>query len=178
MQCPVGYTLCSIHAARRWAMGAKRLLAAGVALAAVGGVTTGAVGSLPHQQTEKVPAGVVAAVPGGALYKQYCASCHGESGRGDGIIAPHLRRPPTDLTRFALQNKGIFPADRLARIIDGREVQRTHGKSDMPVWGDAFKNSSMGGDEETLKERIRALVKYIESIQERTTNGGTTRGAE
>jgi mono/diheme cytochrome c family protein len=111
-------------------------------------------------------------VPGSTLFQQYCASCHGESGKGDGAVAPHLRVRPTDLTKFTQQNKGTFPADRLAGVIDGRTVVRTHGRSDMPVWGEAFKNSSEGGDEATIKLRIRELVKHIESIQERPANGG------
>lgn len=39
------------------------------------------------------------AVPSGrALYLTNCASCHGETGRGDGPRAATLRRPPADLT--------------------------------------------------------------------------------
>ncbi len=97
---------------------------------------------------------------------QYCANCHGTSGKGDGTVAPHLRRRPTDLTKITSQNKGVFPADRLTRVIDGRETAKTHGNSDMPVWGDALKKS-LDGDEEIVKLRIRELVRYIESIQER-----------
>jgi putative copper export protein/mono/diheme cytochrome c family protein len=37
-------------------------------------------------------------VDGAALFPQYCAGCHGESGRGDGIEAAGLPVPPADLT--------------------------------------------------------------------------------
>jgi hypothetical protein len=35
----------------------------------------------------------------------------------------------------------------------------------MPVWGDAFKASQAGGDEDTVKARIDEVVKYLESLQ-------------
>jgi mono/diheme cytochrome c family protein len=148
-------------------------MATGLALAVFGGVTTQVAGRSPDQEAETQASAMATVVPGKETYRSYCASCHGESGKGNGPVAPHLRRPPLDLTRFALENNGVFPADRLERLIDGREVTRTHGQSDMPVWGDAFKKSAVGGDDEAIKQRIRQLVKYIESIQERLTNGGT-----
>jgi cytochrome c1 len=37
----------------------------------------------------------------------------------------------------------------------------------MPVWGDVFAKSITGGDEKTTSEKIRALVAYLESIQEK-----------
>ena len=154
-------------------MEARHLLATALTLAVVGGVTTSVAGTSPYQEVEKQASTMATVIPGKETFRSYCASCHGESGKGNGPVAPHLRRPPTDLTRFAMENKGVFPADRLERLIDGREVTRTHGQSDMPVWGDAFKKSAAGGDEETVKVRIRQLVKYIESIQERPADDAT-----
>jgi mono/diheme cytochrome c family protein len=148
------------------------VLATAVTLAALGGLIIGGIGASADGQAETQPAGAVKIVPGSTLFRQYCASCHGESGKGDGAVAPHLRVRPTDLTKFTQQNKGTFPADRLAGVIDGRNVVRTHGRSDMPVWGEAFQKSSEGGDDETIKLRIRELVKHLESIQERPANGG------
>jgi mono/diheme cytochrome c family protein len=151
-------------------MGASYVLATGLAVAAAGAITTGSIGS-SALQTDPKPAGVVKTVPGITLYRSYCASCHGESGKGDGPVAPHLRVRPTDLTKFTVQNKGTFPAEKIARTIDGRDVVRPHGRSDMPVWGDALMKSADGGDEELVKLRIRELVRYIESIQERPSSG-------
>jgi mono/diheme cytochrome c family protein len=103
-------------------------------------------------------------VTGTQLFKTYCASCHGVSGRGDGPVGPLLRRPPTDLTGYAQRNGGVFPTDRLSRIIDGRDVP-SHGTLEMPVWGDVFKRSP--GGEEAARARIDAIVKYLQSIQAR-----------
>ena len=50
------------------------------------------------------------AARGAPLYKQYCASCHGTSGRGDGAMRQYLRIPPADLPPIAAGNNGVFPA--------------------------------------------------------------------
>ena len=104
---------------------------------------------------------------GKGLYRSYCASCHGETGRGDGPIAAHLKPPPADLTQIANRNKGKFPADRVTQLIDGRQVVKPHGNSQMPVWGDAFSKATTDSDEASIKGRIAALVSYLESIQAR-----------
>jgi len=104
---------------------------------------------------------------GVSLYRTYCASCHGVSGRGDGAIGPYLRRPPANLTQIARANRGVFPAERVAQIIDGRQSVRTHGTSDMPVWGLVFGRSTMVASEAEVDARIHALVEYLASIQER-----------
>ena len=111
-------------------------------------------------------AGQAANVPSGsALFTTYCASCHGQSGRGNGTVAIFLKVPPADLTQIAARNKGTFPAERVYQIIDGRQAVRPHGDSQMPVWGEAFAKSMTGGGEEATAAKIRALVKYLESIQ-------------
>ena len=102
---------------------------------------------------------------GKSLFRTYCASCHGESARGDGTVAIFLRRRPADLTQIAARNKGTFPADRVYQMIDGRQVVKPHGESQMPVWGDAFARSASGADERAIQEKIAALVAYLESIQ-------------
>jgi mono/diheme cytochrome c family protein len=111
--------------------------------------------------------GQTQAFEGGSLYRTYCASCHGTSGRGDGPVAQHLRKPPANLTQIAKLNQGVFPADKVARAIDGRDVARTHGSSDMPVWGDAFTKATTASDADAVKQRIDALVRYLEGMQEK-----------
>ena len=73
--------------------------------------------------------------PGGSgarLFRTYCASCHGSTARGDGPLATQLRQNPPDLTKYAERNAGAFPSERVARIIDGRDV-RSHGDREMPA---------------------------------------------
>jgi len=106
---------------------------------------------------------------GATLYKTYCASCHGASGRGTGAVAVFLRVAPADLTQIAKRNKGVFSPEQVYRIIDGRQTVKTHGESQMPIWGDAFSKSMGGTDAKTVEAKIRELVDYLESIQEKPT---------
>jgi mono/diheme cytochrome c family protein len=105
-------------------------------------------------------------IDGAALFRAHCASCHGVSGRGDGAVAKFLRLPPANLMRLSARNAGVFPAERVARTIDGRQFVRTHGESTMPVWGPIFARSPIVADEAAIDARIRALVAYLASIQE------------
>ena len=113
--------------------------------------------SLPTQQSYS----------GSELFKTYCAACHGTSAHGDGPLAANMKKPPPDLTQFAARNGGVFPAALVAQIIDGRQPVKGHGGPDMPVWGDAFRASRQGSSEESVQARIKALVEYLEHIQER-----------
>ena len=105
---------------------------------------------------------------GGQLFRTYCASCHGTDARGTGPLAEQLRRSPPDLTTFTERNGGMFPSERVRRIIDGRGVD-SHGDREMPVWGDAFQRTRGGLTEEAVRERIGAIVTYLEGIQRRPT---------
>ena len=105
---------------------------------------------------------------GRGLFATYCASCHGVGGRGNGPAAEELRRRPADLTQFAKRNGGVFNGARIHSIVDGRAV-KAHGTMEMPVWGDAFKWRE-GLPEDGIQVRIEALVRYLESIQERASH--------
>ena len=106
--------------------------------------------------------------PGSRLFRTYCASCHGITARGNGPLAESLlRHTPPDLTTYAARNGGVFPTERLRRIIDGRDVP-THGDRDMPVWGDAFKALPGGSSDEAIAARIAAILRYLEGIQVRS----------
>ena len=114
------------------------------------------------QQTAEA---VVSGTSGDALFKTYCGSCHGKSAKGDGPLADALRFRPADLTLIAKRNGGKFDADKVYRMIDGRESVKGHGGTDMPVWGDAFKRSVEGYSEKAVKTRIQAIVEYLKSVQ-------------
>jgi mono/diheme cytochrome c family protein len=106
-----------------------------------------------------------------STFRVYCANCHGEAGRGDGVLAFGLSKPALDLTRISARNGGSFPRERIVRIIDGREETSAHGEREMPVWGDWFEleaTSQVGADKDpaAIKKRIDGLVDFLESIQE------------
>jgi mono/diheme cytochrome c family protein len=119
--------------------------------------------SLQGRRPANPPATDVRSV-GAQLFRTHCATCHGENAQGNGPMASVLRRPPQDLTRFTMQNGGVFPTERLRRVIDGRDVP-SHGPGDMPVWGDIFRRTT--GDTARAQERIDALLVYLQSIQAR-----------
>jgi mono/diheme cytochrome c family protein len=101
-------------------------------------------------------------------YDFYCASCHGAEGKGDGTLGKTLRKRPADLTQLAKKNQGQFPAETVAQLIDGRNSDEAHRKGDMPLWGDVFSKSQSSAGPEDVKARIGALVKYLETIQDKS----------
>ena len=103
---------------------------------------------------------------GRRLFLQYCASCHGIKGEGNGPIAPQLTTPPANLRLLSQRYGNPLPEDQIARFIDGRAEVKAHGPRDMPVWGRRFQQES--GDEAKVKGRIRKLVAYLQSIQSGT----------
>lgn len=108
------------------------------------------------------PYAASAADDGAAEYKARCASCHGESGAGDGPAAPALRSKPPDLRLLTKTNDGVFPEKVLETVIDGRKTVRAHGNFEMPVWGRHLSQSA--GDGAAAKQ-IVAIVAYLRGIQ-------------
>lgn len=122
-------------------------------------------GAFPRAQPQEPTTARAATFVGSDLFRTYCATCHGEGAKGDGPLASMLKVRPADLTVFAKNNGGTYPAEMVGRIIDGRKQVDGHGGKDMPVWGDAFKEATGGSDEAAIKARIDALVRYLEGIQ-------------
>jgi hypothetical protein len=103
-------------------------------------------------------------------YEISCMPCHGLDGRGDGPRAKTLKVGPADLTKIAQSNRGVFPSEKVAEIIDGRATVAAHGMREMPVWGNRYRVSVEAGDnpidiERRAREQIAALVRYLKSIQ-------------
>lgn len=104
-------------------------------------------------------------VSGSSLFATYCASCHGQSAKGNGPLASAMKTPPADLTLIAQRNKGVFPSADVARMIDGRSPLRGHGGGDMPVWGDTFAKSSAEQTPTSVEQKIQRLVSYLATLQ-------------
>ena len=107
-------------------------------------------------------------------YVSRCAVCHGERGKGDGPLNASLKTPAPDLTKIQKNNRGVFPFDRIYRIIDGREAVAAHGPRDMPVWGSENTVDLTTGFRVNAKElesyirgRIIALIGYIYNLQDK-----------
>jgi mono/diheme cytochrome c family protein len=95
------------------------------------------------------------AVPGKMEYLSSCAACHGEDGKGNGILASVLKVPPADLTTLSRRNDGHFPLAAVTEIIDGRTLIAAHGTREMPIWGFDVRS----------RNRIPAIVDYLTRIQ-------------
>ena len=96
------------------------------------------------------PAASPAPVQADALYKQYCASCHGPDGKGNGPAAAALPVKPADHTNPAVMGK-ISDAELFKAIKEGGQAV---GKSPaMPPWGSILKD-----------EQIHALVAHVRSL--------------
>ena len=65
-------------------------------------------------------AGFAEEAMGQAVFTQYCATCHGASGTGDGPLTEMITSKVPDLTKISMQNDGEFPMLDVIHIIDGR----------------------------------------------------------
>jgi mono/diheme cytochrome c family protein len=114
-----------------------------------------------------LPAAEAPDLSGAELFRQFCATCHGSSARGDGPVAPALKHTVPDLTRIAARSGGTFPTDRVRRLIDGQESLTAHGTREMPVWG--WEWYAYKGEDEARRKRVaemvEKLVNYLGTIQ-------------
>ncbi len=129
---------------------------------AAGGFFVAAAG---QAQTSPVPESIAKEriAKGRIVYTRYCVSCHGRDARGDGPLAADLRVPVPDLRTLAARSGGVYPHDRVVRIISNGNEVRGHGSADMPAWTPAFNRTS--GIEASVDEAIRDLTLYIGSVQ-------------
>ena len=57
-------------------------------------------------------------VPSGkAMFKQYCAACHGSDGKGRGPATASLNTRPADLTALSKNHGGKFPFEYVAGVL-------------------------------------------------------------
>lgn len=108
---------------------------------------------------------LIYSLKGPDLYQAHCAPCHGPEGKGDGPVSRALKTKPADLTVLAKNNGGKFPEERVRKFISGDEVIASHGSREMPVWGPIF--HQVEEDQDFGNVRIRSLVKYLETIQQK-----------
>jgi mono/diheme cytochrome c family protein len=110
-------------------------------------------------------------------YLRSCASCHGETGKGDGPVAKSLPKPLGDLTKLSKNNNGVFPISRVYDVIDGRMQVIMHGTREMPVWGDVFRSELMARvprqsispevQDAMVRIRILMLIEYVSKLQDK-----------
>jgi cytochrome c oxidase cbb3-type subunit III len=87
---------------------------------------------------------------GKKLYGQFCVSCHGQSGKGDGAAAAALNPKPRDHTDKELMGK--MSDDDMLKVI--KNGGASVGKSPlMPPWGAALKD-----------DQIKDVIAYIRTL--------------
>lgn len=116
-------------------------------------------------QPQKSPQKLIPSVKGVDLFHAYCSSCHGVDGKGNGPAAPALNTRPADLTTISQRNSGVFPTERIRKIIAGDGQITAHGSSEMPVWGPIFHRVEW--DQDLGAVRLQNVTKYLESIQQK-----------
>jgi hypothetical protein len=133
-------------------------------------------------------AGAQDVAPGQAEFLAHCASCHGADGKGHQAESAQASSP-ADLTTLARRTGGAFSREAVYEMIDGRRAIRSHHTA-MPIWGCRYaddpvprrKKKRFRGyqqkplesllnlscdSEEVIQVRIRAVVEYLETIQQR-----------
>lgn len=79
---------------------------------------------------------------GRKTYQHYCVACHGKSGKGDGLAAPHYNPRPTDLTIIGISRGGATAQTIL------------YGDGAMPAWKTVLK-----------QKEAWDIVNYLKSLQ-------------
>jgi len=87
---------------------------------------------------------------GKRLYMTYCTSCHGDTGKGDGMAGASLPVKPADHTNGAVMNK---LSDTFLSSIIAKGGSGSGKSSFMPAWGGALTD-----------QQIRDIIAYIRSI--------------
>lgn len=109
-------------------------------------------------------------------FKQHCAACHGEDGRGGGPVAQALGVTLPSLTGLAKRNGGKFPLERVYRTVDGSFPVKAHGTLEMPLWGERYRvgletyeapaKDRERSEHQVVHGRILELVYYLATIQD------------
>ena len=104
----------------------------------------------------------ISAADGAAMFRAYCAVCHGVNAEGGGPAASALKKRPADLTQLSRKNYGRFPLLRVEHMIQGNDVVAAHGSRDMPIWGKVFRTLD---DDAIVRLRVENLANYLDSLQ-------------
>ena len=139
-------------------------------------LTTLSLSATAFAQTAKTDAQTAKIDWGKNEYELQCSVCHGMDAKGSGFLGAVLKVVPSDLTTLAKKNGGVFPADRVSSVIDGREEVAGHGPRAMPIWGKRYAVDAAEyftdvpfpyNQEAFVRARILLLVDYLNRIQQK-----------
>ena len=145
---------------------APRCVAKAVACGLLLGLVPAAGAAQNHPAKRAKPDPALAA--GAKLFKENCAVCHGDDGKGNGPppAASSFKEPTPDLTTLAKRHDGKFPAGYVKSVLRTGITLPDHGPAEMPVWGVVFR-AMTESDDAKVTARIADLTNYIESLQSR-----------
>lgn len=131
-----------------WGGAAFAVLLCTSACSTPAGETTAGTAAGPAAAAAKAAPSPAVLERGATLYKANCASCHGESGKGDGPAAAVMKPPPTDHTNATYM--ATLSDEDLAKVIQMGGAMR--GKPLMPS------NPQLRGDD------LDALVAFTRGL--------------
>jgi len=108
---------------------------------------------------------LIESLKGPELFRAHCSPCHGSDGKGGGPVASVLNSTVPDLTTIQKRNGGIFPEERVRKVILGDDAMVAHGSREMPIWGPIF--HQVERDRDYGNVRMKNLIEYLKSIQEK-----------
>jgi mono/diheme cytochrome c family protein len=120
--------------------------------------------SKPTPGQDQIPTNFVPS--GKAMFKQYCAACHGLDAKGHGPARAALKVPAADLTTLARRHGGEFPTELVTNILRFGPGVAAHGSSDMPTWGGIFQYMD-NYNQAVVQKRIKNLIDYLMTLQEK-----------
>ena len=102
--------------------------------------------------------------------KSQCAQCHGQAGKGGGVLAKDLSIKPTDLTCRPFKG-GSTPKDIVRILLTGIEGTPMSAYQfilgDQDLWDLAYYIDSLGGDPQQTEDEKKegAIVKGLQQSQ-------------
>ena len=97
------------------------------------------------------------------LYTTYCASCHGDQGKGDGVAARSLPVKPADHTSNAVMSQ---LSDKYLTDIITKGGSAVNKSGFMPAWGSSLN-----------PKQVADIVAYVRSLTN-SANKGEKAGAK
>jgi mono/diheme cytochrome c family protein len=95
---------------------------------------------------------------GKTLYTTYCASCHGDQGKGDGVAARSLPVKPADHTNNAVMSQ---LSDKYLTDIITKGGSAVNKSGFMPAWGSSLND-----------KQVASIVAYVRSLSNSTHQAG------
>jgi hypothetical protein len=97
----------------------------------------------PQGKSEQRPVARQASVASAKeMFLKYCASCHGQDGKGGGPAAVAMKPPPSDLTTISKRHDGKYPAGYVGAVLKFGRSLASHGSYDCRSGDRALRNST------------------------------------